>query len=92
MFRQLTIESAGSAATQSRQRILPRIWTFGSLVTATLAATKELLALEIKDANDGWYCDNNWHKKKDQYDDTPQHCIAAFRLRCFSVVIGFSPD
>jgi hypothetical protein len=71
MFRQLTIESAGSAATRSRQRILPRIWTFGSLVAATLAATKELVALEIKDANDGWYCEHNWYKKKDQYDGAP---------------------
>jgi len=92
MFRQHTIESAGSIATQARQRILPRIWTFGSLVTATLAATKELVALNIKDANDGWYCDDIWHKKKDQYDGAPQPCIAAFLLRHFSVVVGFSPD
>jgi len=70
--------------------VLPRIWPFGSLGTAALAAAKELVALEHKDANDRGYCDNNWHKKKDQYDDAPQSCIAGF-LRRFSVVIGLSP-
>ncbi|MCK4484632.1 MAG: hypothetical protein KAU89_07385 [Candidatus Thorarchaeota archaeon] len=92
MFRQLIIESAGSVAIQARQRVLPRIWTFGFPVAATFAATKELLAHNKKDANDGWYCENKWHKKKDQYDDTPQHCIAAFLLRCFSVEKGVSRD
>ena len=71
--------------------VLPCIWTFRSLGTAAFTAAKELLALEIEDANDAWYCDNNWHKKKDQYDDAPQSCIAGF-LRCFSIVIEFSPD
>ena len=71
--------------------VLPCIWTFRSLGTAAFTATKELLALEIEDANDAWYCDNNWHKKKDEYDDAPQPCIAGF-LRCFSVVIELGFD
>ena len=71
--------------------VLPRIRAFGSRGTAAFSTTKELLTLKVKDANDGWYRDNNWHKQKDHYDDAPQPCIAGF-LWCLSVLIGSSSD